>query len=187
MTPPRPQNKSELEVPSNLLTPEGCISSSRIRAFLRLSRHVTDDLIRPHLNELKKSECSLYFQDEIVPQWKLRGDIIDYCSKYSQDLRDHTSQGRTVENVTTLSYNLDNAAEVTEKFDLRTDPYAYKTYQKKISEQFAQCDALDSWTQNEAMVEKIIREQTIEVLNDKCFYQDWMQAFNNAVFPKKSN
>lgn len=186
MTPIGSLNNSPLETPSNLLTPEGCISSSRIRAFLRLSRSLTDDTIRPHLNEIKRSECSLYFQEEIAPQWKLRGEIIDYCSKYSQELRAHTSQGKTIENVSTLSYDLENAAAVTEKFDLRTDPYAYKTYQKKIAEQYVQCDALDNWTQNEATVEKIIREQTVEVLNDKCFYQDWMQAFNNAVFPKKS-
>ncbi|RCK58179.1 Mitochondrial intermembrane space cysteine motif-containing protein MIX23 [Candida viswanathii] len=175
-----------LEVPSNLLTPEGCVSSSRIRAFLKRSRQFTDDTIRPHLNEIAKSDCSRYFQEEIAPQWKLRGEIIDYCSKYSQELRQKTSQGKTVENATTLSYNLDNADEVTKKFDLRTDPYAYKTYQKNLEEQYRNCDALDNWTHNEATVEKIIREHTIEVLNDRCFYQDWMQAFRKAAFPDKS-
>lgn len=175
---------TKFEVPVDLLTPESCISSSRIRAFLKRSRNLTDDTIRPHLNEIEKSKCSQYFEEEIVPQWRVRGEIIDYCSKYSQELRDHTSQGKTV-TATKLSYDLPNAEEMTDKFDLRTDPYAYKSYQRRIDEQYTQCDALDNWTQNEKTVEQIIRQQTVEVLNDKCFYQDWMQAFKRASNPKK--
>ncbi|KAL6453971.1 MIX23 Mitochondrial intermembrane space cysteine motif-containing protein MIX23 [Candida maltosa Xu316] len=180
-------DRPQLEFPPYLLSPEGCVSSSRIRAFLRRSRNLTDDTIRPHLNEVKKSQCSTYFKDEIVPQWKLRGEIIDYCSKYSQELRERTSQGKTSDDTSLLSYEQANAEEMTKKYHLRTDPYAYKTHQKQLQEQYAQCDALDNWTQNEQSVEKIIREQTVEVLNDKCYYQDWMQVFRKIAFPGQSS
>ena len=65
-----------------------------------------------------------------MPQWRVRGEIIDYCSKYSQELRDHTSQGKTV-TATKLSYDLPNAEEMTDKFDLRTDPMHIKVIKEE--------------------------------------------------------
>ncbi|RLV90476.1 Mitochondrial intermembrane space cysteine motif-containing protein MIX23 [Spathaspora sp. JA1] len=159
----------------NLLTHESCISSSRIRAFLRVSRNLTDDTIRQHLNEVKSEDCGDYFRNKIGSEWKKRGEVISYCKNYSKELRKSSEKGVNVD----TGESEGTFDELNKKFDLRTDPYALRAHQNKMQEQFAQCDALDSWVHNEETVENIIRQQTIEVLNDKCYYQDWMQAFKN--------
>lgn len=155
--------------PTELLTPENCQSSSRIRAFLRLSRIASDDTIRQHLNEVKSTkECDNYFKATIVPQWKARASAIQYCSDYATNLRRETIKGNTV---------------VTDKLnkpelDLRVDPYALKKYNLKLDSQFTQCDSIDNWVKNEKVVEDIIREQTADVLDQKCYYQNWIEEFN---------
>ncbi|EGW32169.1 uncharacterized protein SPAPADRAFT_61260 [Spathaspora passalidarum NRRL Y-27907] len=159
----------------NLLTPESCISSSRIRAFLRASRNLTDDTIRQHLNEVKVDDCGEYFRNKVASEWKRRGEVISYCKNYSQELRKQSEEGVNAQTRETE----ETFAQLDKKFDLRTDPYALRAHQNKMREQFAQCDALDSWVHNEETVENIIRQQTTEVLNDKCYYQDWMQVFRN--------
>lgn len=171
--PTQPQPPS---LPIKFLTPEGCISSTKLRQFLRLSRATTDDTIRPHLNELNKQQCNEYFNSVIAPAWQQRQQVISYCQDYSQQLRNQTQEDK--EEITDPSLT---PQELAEKFDLRTDPYAFKTHQRKLEQQYAQCDLLDNWTRNEQTVETIIREQTIGVLNDKCSYQDWMKMFKDIT------
>lgn len=153
-------------VPVALLTPENCHSSSRIRAFLRLSRIATDDTIRQHLNEIKLNQCDSYAAQKIFPQWKARAAAIQFCTAYSLKLRKETIAGKT-----------QNDSNASTEFDLRLDPYAYKSYRLQIENQFAKCDAIDNWVHNENTIEKIVREQTAEVLNDKCYYKDWIAEF----------
>lgn len=162
--PTQEEPRSE-KVPPSLFTPENCVSSSRIRAFLRLSRIATDDTIRQHLNEV--NDCDEYFRSKIVPQWQARAEIVAYCEAYAGKLRASTQRGQTVE----LGVY---------EFDLRTDPYALRTHQQKLAEQYSQCDTIDNWIHNEQTVEEIIKKQTQKVLNDKCYYKDWINEFNEA-------
>lgn len=160
----------ESTAPAQLLTPENCHSSSRIRAFLRLSRIATDDTIRQHLNEIKPNQCDTYASQKIFPQWKARAAAIQFCTNYSLKLRKETIDGKT-----------QNDSNTTTEFNLRLDPYAYKSYKQQIDNQFAQCDAIDNWVHNENTIEKIVREQTTEVLNDKCYYKDWLAEFRKRA------
>lgn len=64
--------------------------------------------------------------------------------------------------------------------ELRLDPYAIKSFNAKIEDQFAQSNGIRNWTQNELTVESIVRDQTVSVLNDKCSYKDWMGQFKEA-------
>ena len=159
----------ESVTPKSLLTPDNCHSSSRIRAFLRLSRIATDDTIRQHLNGVKSSkECDGYFKAKIVPQWEARASIIQYCNDYAAHLRQETAKGNAV---------MQSEPQDPKSFDLRVDPYAVKKYNQQLEGQYSQCNAIDNWVNNEKMVEDIIREQTVDVLNDKCYYQDWIDEF----------
>lgn len=161
----------ESVTPKSLLTPDNCHNSSRIRAFLRLSRIATDDTIRQHLNEVKTSkDCDTYFKSKIVPQWEARASIINYCNAYASNLRQETAKGNAV-------IQNEQQQQDPQSFDLRVDPYAVKKYNQQLDGQYAQCDAIDNWVNNEKMVEDIIREQTVDVLNDKCYYQDWIEEF----------
>lgn len=158
--------KSET-TPKQLFSLESCQSSSRIRAFLRLSRIATDDSIRQHLNEIHPKSCETYFATKIVAQWKARQELIQYCSSQAKQLRDHTdSQESSAQNP---------------DFDLRLDPYAFKEYQQKLNSQYTMCQTIENWVENEKGVESIIREQTAKVLNDKCYYQDWLAQFQKLA------
>lgn len=158
--------KSELKVPAVLLTAQNCESSTRIRAFLRLSRIATDDTIRQHLNEINPALCDDYFQRRILPQWVARAEAIQFCSDFARDLRRETESKKV---------------EVHEKHDLRIDPYALKDETDRLNQQFSRCSTIENWVENELGVERIIKEQTASVLNDKCYYKDWLAEFRNAV------
>lgn len=161
-------NTSETEptAPLTLLKPESCESSSRIRAFLRLSRIATDDTIRQHLNEIPRSKCDEYFNRKIVPQWRARSEVITFCSNYAKEIR--------------LKVEL-RKAEAHNDHDLRIDPYALKNELSQLEEQTSKCTTIENWIHNESGVEAIIRAQTADVLNDKCYYKDWLAAFKKSV------
>lgn len=155
---------------SELLTPENCYSSIRLREFLRLSRIASDDGIRQHLNLVKsKEECDKYFQNSILPEWKARAEIIEYCSAYSAQLRDTTS--RSAESrVACLSYLNDQS-------DPRVDPYAQRSLLEEKERRFQDCDFIDNWVKNEKIIDDILKESTQEVLNQKCYYRKWIESF----------
>ncbi|KAG7191855.1 uncharacterized protein KQ657_002644 [Scheffersomyces spartinae] len=158
---------------ASLLSPDNCKSSTRIRAFLRLSRLATDDTIRQHLNEIQPSACNEYFQTVIVPAWKERSHAIEYCSDYALFLR-QTSDSSKLEG--------DNNGHRTESdFDLRTDPYALKNYNEQLQSQYSQCDQIDNWVLNERNIETIIRGLTEEILNQKCYYGHWIEEFKKSL------
>lgn len=153
-------------LPSSLLTPQNCIAPSRVKAFLVASRSISDDSIRQHLNERNvKKDCNTYFKDTIVPQWKVRGDVINYCEQYAQEQR----------------LSIVAVKEENQEFNLRLDPYALRNHQDEVQERFNQLDSIDQWVKNEQLVEVIIRDQTSDVLNDKCFYDDWVTKFRDTV------
>lgn len=154
-----------------LLTPQECHSSTRLRAFLRLSRLATDDSIKQHLNEIDRGDCDKYFETEIVPQWKARTNVIDYCRKYSEELRKEVGGGG--------GSGADSKAKNTD-FDLRLDPYALKSHEEELQTKYSQIDSIRNWTQNEESIETIVRDQTAAAFCDKCYYRDWL-SYSNEV------
>lgn len=147
--------------PARLLTPDNCVDSSRIRAFLRLSRSASDDTIRQHLNEIDKTQCGEYFASHIAPQWEHRADAISYCARYALQLRQQSHAVQANDAV----------------HDYRTDPYAGRALADQAEDLNRQCVTIENWVENELQVESIIREQTTRVLNDKCYYLDWLESF----------
>ncbi|GBL50899.1 hypothetical protein ACI3LY_000528 [Candidozyma auris] len=151
--------------PVELLTSANCDDSSRIRAFLRLSRIATDDTISQHLNELKPEECDAYFNKKIVPQWQARAHAIQFCSDYAKRLEEEVAASKP------------NPAN----YDLRTNPYAMKDDLDKLEMQNAHRRTIENWVSNEQNVEKIIREETIKIFNNKCYYKDWLKQFKETI------
>lgn len=160
MAPKEHQNLEELR------TEENCKSSKRIRDFLRLSR-TTDDTIRQQINGVPTSNCKDYFTKHVIPEWQIRSSVIEFCKGYAKDLRKETEEKKLEQ----------NRVETSGDFNLRLDPYALKNHKDVLERQFSQCDMIDNWVRNESQVEGIIREQTVEVLNEKCYYNDWMEEF----------
>lgn len=148
--------------PAALLSAENCEASSRIRAFLRLSRIATDDTIRQHLNETPRSQCDAYFRNKIAPQWKARSEVITFCSQYVKGMKEKLEVQKL---------------EIHNDIDLRVNPYALKDEIDRLDQQTSQCTAIENWVRNESGVEMIIREQTASVLNDKCYYKNWLEEF----------
>lgn len=165
--------KADAVIPESLLTPENCQSPTRIRAFLRLSRFATDDTIREHMND-SKTNCNTYFTNKIVPQWKARSSLIEYCSDYGLELQQKTHLDKIV-------LEGDGSPSDHPQFDLTLDPYATKDYVQKLENQSVKSTEIRNWTQNELEVESIVRDLTIGVLNDKCQFKDWMQEFQKAL------
>lgn len=154
-------------VPDALLSTLNCISQTRIRSFLRLSRFATDDTIREHI-DANRAQCGDYFRTTVVPQWQARSRIIEYCQDYAHQLEAEIAAGA-------------GAGAPDAKFDLRRDPYAAKDHQRQIDSQSAIKTTIANWTANELQIEAIVREQTVDVLNDKCAFKDWIAEFRRAA------
>lgn len=147
--------------PTELLNVENCNDSTRIRTFLRLSRIATDDTIRQHLNGISAKDCDKFFQTKVVPQWQARAEAIGYCSQYAKHLHDKA--------VKVNEGQLDP-----QKFDLRTNPYALEDELNTIN---SEKSSIEDWVNNELEVERIVCGQTINVLNNSCYYKNWLAEF----------
>lgn len=155
-----------------LLSPENCKSTKKARSFLRYSREISDDSIRQHLNEIDRKDCAEYFKQKILPQWQARASLIQYCQGYSKNLRKEFGPSDDRSQI---------VAEKASELDLRQDPYALENLKNKLQRQFEQCDSIDNWVRNEDLVENIVKEQTAEVLKEKCIYQDWVREFDKNL------
>lgn len=147
----------------NLFTLENCVESTRIRSFLALSRVATDDIVKTRLNEIPKSTCDNYFQDVIIPLWKEREKLIQYCGNYAQQLRKEVEIPQ--EQLKQIEY------------DLRMDPYALRDHKQIMDLKYYKLETIENWMQNESTVENIIRDQTVQAFNERCHYKDWLKMF----------
>ncbi|RKP30596.1 hypothetical protein METBISCDRAFT_23140 [Metschnikowia bicuspidata] len=172
-----PSNRSEkiLSVSQELYTYRNCHSSSRIRAFLHLSRLASDDSIKEHLNETPPYKCTEFVQQNLLPHWKARTDLIDYCygeaATISKNIKSET---------TTIGASAGTDTKL-DQVDLRIDPYAVKDANERTQRVFAECEEIMNWVANERQVDNIVRQHTFDVLNRKCYYHDWLREFKNAT------
>lgn len=148
-------------MPTDLLTEANCVDSSRIRAFLSISRLSTDDSINTHLDGITNDNCDKYFKQVMLPQWDMRNKVIGFCGDYASRLRKEIHEEK----------------KDTPQFDLRLDPYALKNHQQKIEEKYQKVETIENWVTNEQSVESIIHERSVTVLNQKCYYKDWYKQF----------
>lgn len=51
----------------------------------------------------------------------------------------------------------------------------------KLEMQNAHRRTIENWVSNEQNVEKIIREETIKIFNNKCYYKDWLKQFKETI------
>lgn len=151
---------------STLFTSENCHSNTRIRAFLRLSRLASDDTIKEHLNETTPEKCADFFSDQLLPHWQARAKLIQFCSDEAAALRRNVKLEES-----TLSTNI----------DLTIDPYAVKDAKQKLQERYSESEAIENWVNNEQSVETIIQKHSVDVLNQRCMYRDWLLDFHIAV------
>lgn len=163
-------------VPESLLSGDNCTDSSRIRAFLRLSRISTDDSIKTHLNEINSSQCDSYFRDIIVPEWNTRASVIQFCKNHSHKLKQEIEQTGARPSSDSSSDSNGNR-----EFDLRLDPYAMKEFEQSKEAKYSKINTIDNWVENEDMVESIVKEQTQNAFNDRCYYKNWLTYFDQLT------
>lgn len=153
-----------------LYNPENCHLNTRIRAFLRLSRLASDDLVKEHLNEISPSDCHAFFETKILSHWKARANIINYCYSEAAMIRSAIKIQETFVD-TSISPTI--------------DPYAANDAKEKLQNKFASCEIIENWVKNELEIETIVREHTTDVLNQKCYYHDWLRDFQRTISRSK--
>jgi hypothetical protein len=150
---------------NQLFLEQNCLNSTRIRDFLRFSRLISDDTLIQNLNN-GHVDCDSYYLEKILPQWKARDSLIQYCSDFAAQYRQ----------IATKSVPLTTSQE---PVDLRKDPYAIRNIVNDMDAKFQACDSMDNWIKNESTIESIVHEQSSNILNDKCYYADWLAKFND--------
>ncbi|KAF2745146.1 caffeine-induced death protein-like protein Cid2 [Sporormia fimetaria CBS 119925] len=162
------------------LTPQFCFNQTALRDFLRLSRSTIDDSITQNLNALltpaakpwdpssvhtrqlstpsravPPESCDRFKQQVLFPSWKVRSDVLDYCSGVatSPDPDDPDQILRQVED--------DKARE--RVVDERLDPYSGRYFPRE-----ARTESLAMLMRNERAVERIIRTRTWSVMGERC-------------------
>lgn len=152
------------------LSPSACLSPRGLRAFLALSRHSTDDVLRQRLNSLEShkrvSLCTEYAQSTLFPAWKARSSAIEYCSSYAATLRTQLNDETEPE-----------VQRIVQNEDLRLDPYAQRDLEVLKDSKSAQLTSLENWISNERTIETIVRDRSSDILRDVCGYEEAMTAF----------
>lgn len=137
------------------LSRQSCVSTKTLRAFLKKSRLYADDTLKEKINS-KNGACTEIVNTILVPSWKDRLEIIDYCNNEA----------------TTLSNELkENQQELQEKqeFNLRVNPYAQEDFENLQNEKYEELNRLRNWVSNETMIERIIIGRSLNSLADSCF------------------
>lgn len=144
------------------LSRESCLSPSGLRAFLRLSRANTDDVLKQRINALlrddtqsKETICHGLSQDFLMASWKQRLETIEYCGRFSEEL------------LKDVQSNEDQ--DLKDKLvDLRVNPYAQIDFDELKEQKFAQVDALKAWVSNERTIEDIVQSRSTAIMNERC-------------------
>lgn len=150
-----------------------CLNPKGLRAFLKLSRANTDDVIKQRLNSLlndmkhTKADICNNFTDSILFQsWRDRLGAIEFCDKESVNLE------KAIES--------NQEPELQEKYvDPRIDPYAAREFKELKESKYKQLKELQHWVHNEKLVEDIIQSRSVEILSDNCGMSDWTQQFKD--------
>jgi hypothetical protein len=140
--------------------------NQNLNAIPRLSRLGFDPLSTqsrqnstspPHPNRIPASSCDQFVSTVLFPSWAVRDDVIKYCLEVAlspvDDRSDPLAQQRYAE---------DEAARQ-RKIDERLDPYSGRYFPQKLRK-----EALLDLLQNEVAVEKIIRDRTKTVIEERC-------------------
>ncbi len=154
------------EIPIPPKTPASCYSPHGVRAFLRLSRSYTDDVISQKLNALldnrshrdkllelasSKDLPSAFTEKFLFPAWRTRDDLISYCDGIA----------KTKDTSTLDKLEDDDKGPI----DPRIDSYGARDYETRRIQKVSE---IQRWVFNETSVEEIVKERTAEVLADKC-------------------
>ncbi|RDA90686.1 hypothetical protein CP533_3922 [Ophiocordyceps camponoti-saundersi (nom. inval.)] len=197
--PPSPQKMTQIPERSRL-TPQFCFSSGTLRDFLRLSRSSIDDPISQNLNALLtpsqkgfdpdstsqrtlprrigRPACRSYCESVLFPAWQARTEVLDYCALIatSPDPDDPEAAIRDVEK------QKDRQRVV----DERLDPYSGRFFPRE-----ARTQALAMLIRQERDVEKIVRTQTWNVVQQRCAvvgedYEDAVKRWRASGISRRS-
>lgn len=157
------------EVPQ--LSKETCLNPKGLRAFLKLSRANTDDVIKQRLNSLlndkqhAKTDICQSFADSILYKgWNDRLAAIEFCDREAVTLK------------TAIESNQES--ELQEKYvDPRIDPYAASEFKELKESKYRQLSELQNWVKNEKLIEDIVQSRSIGILTDNCGMSNWNEKF----------
>lgn len=153
------------------LSKDVCLNPKGLRAFLKLSRASTDDVIKQRINSLlndkkhsKADICDSFASSILYKSWNDRLSAIEYCDQQSVTLE--------------KSIESNQEQELQEKYvDPRIDPYAAGEFKELKESKYRQLRVLQNWVQNEKTIENIVQERSIEILSDNCGVAGWNEKF----------
>jgi hypothetical protein len=162
------------------LTPTFCFNTRFLRDFLRLSRSQIDDSISTNLNALltpsqlgfdptstttrtpprtrnpiPQISCATFTTSVLFPSWQARTDVLTYCARVATFPDPNDPQLPEIE-----TWNRRDRDKIV---DERLDPYTGKNYQRE-----SRTEQLASLLRNEEAVERIVRERTWGVVQERC-------------------
>lgn len=156
-----------------LLDERACIDSQRLRNFLSLSRLAVDDSLSRRLNSASShADCDSYFYNTVIPLWQLRLRILTFCAQYAESLKMGTIPPSKVD-------SSDSTLRSSEDEGPPLDPYAQQKSHMPPP-RLACADTVAQWVMTERSVESILRTQDERILNDKCYYLDWLTRFRDV-------
>ena len=149
--------------------------------FLRLSRATTDDTITQNLNallkpakrgfdpsstserhthssssrQIDKVSCKTFKEKVLFPSWQARSDVINYCGI--------VATSRDPEDPDILIREAEDAKSQDAVVDERLDPYSGRNFPRETRTKL-----LANTLRNEKGVEKIVRERSWALVNERC-------------------
>lgn len=157
--------------------------------FLRLSRATVDDSISAHLNgllapsqtqpfspsmtssrqltpssrrQIPAATCSQFTRAILFPSWQSRSKVLQYCASVANKLEAPDGPTPTDGALGSIARNYWGQEQTV---DERLDPYSARDYRYTRE---TKTEVLKGILANEESVERIVRQRTWSVLNDRC-------------------
>ncbi|CAN6603322.1 hypothetical protein TRVA0_002S02520 [Trichomonascus vanleenenianus] len=148
------------------MNPGACYSATAIRAFLRYSRKRSDDNL--HNTLPRTGSCADHITKELFPAWYSRDVLIEYCSKVAEVKKEQLEMKSSEE-------------VVGKRIDPRLDPYGARDFDRVPP---AAEESIRTWVQAERNVETIVRQNSADLLAEKCGSfsaeaQSYLDAYEN--------
>lgn len=149
------------------VTRERCVNPSLVDSFLSLLRHGTDDMIKQRMSTYERSngaprysaaKCDKFLDKELYPNWLVRDQVLGFCEKEMNQLKQELSQ----------EYGDESSTTKTPQLDSRIDPYAARDLLDERDMHFGKLARLQTWLDNHKEVESILRSNSDRVLKNIC-------------------
>ncbi|AGO11435.1 AaceriACR189Cp [[Ashbya] aceris (nom. inval.)] len=160
---------------------DSCINPSLIESFLRELRRTTDSVVDQRTNDLQNApaqelgtRCVDYVGSTLLPAWRIRGQVIDFCATEASQIRASLQHGGA-------------EARAPAAVDPTLNPYVTVEEQERHRAHMGDVMKMENWVANQRAIERILQRTTLSRVNSVCGQLDDFASQVQALADRRNN